>query len=78
MLTHSTRLSSPNGFDASTGFRPVISSKRTTPKENTSDLSVNLPLDAYSGARYLNEKHASDYKKNSLGLVTVLLTRKFP
>jgi len=24
-----------------------------TPKENTSDLSVSLPLDAYSGAKYL-------------------------
>lgn len=34
------------------GF-PVISSKSTTPNEYTSDFSVNLPLDAYSGARYL-------------------------
>jgi hypothetical protein len=25
-----------------------------TPKENTSDLSVSLPLDAYSGAKYLH------------------------
>uniref|UniRef100_A0A452XHT1 Uncharacterized protein n=1 Tax=Aegilops tauschii subsp. strangulata TaxID=200361 RepID=A0A452XHT1_AEGTS len=53
-LAHSTRLSSPNGLDESTGFRPVISSKSTTPKENTSDFSVSLPLDAYSGAMYPN------------------------
>lgn len=32
-LTHATRLSSPNGWDASTGLRPVISSRSTTPKE---------------------------------------------
>jgi hypothetical protein len=31
----------------------VISSKSTTPNENTSDLSVSFPLDAYSGAIYL-------------------------
>lgn len=52
-LTHSTRLSSPDGLALSTGFCPVISSKSTTPKEKTSDFSVNLPLDAYSGAKYL-------------------------
>lgn len=47
--THSTRLSSP--WRAwSTGFRPVMSSSSTTPKENTSDRSVSFPLDAYSGA----------------------------
>ena len=51
--THSTKLSSPRGCDESTGFRPVISSRSTTPNENTSDLSVSFPLDAYSGAIYL-------------------------
>jgi len=55
LYTHSTRLSSPRGWDTSTGFRPVISSKSTTPKEYTSDFSVNLPLEAYSGATYLHE-----------------------
>lgn len=49
--THSTRLSSPWRV-WSTGFRPVMSSSSTTPKENTSDRSVSFPLDAYSGARY--------------------------
>lgn len=58
-FTHSTKLSSPRGWLWSTGFRPVTSSKRTTPNEKTSDLSVNFPLDAYSGARYLNTKHVS-------------------
>jgi len=53
LYTHSTRLSSPKGWDTSTGFLPVISSKSTTPKEYTSDFSVNLPLEAYSGATYL-------------------------
>ena len=48
--THSTKLSSPSGLVSSTGLRPVIISRSTTPKENTSDFSVNLPLDAYSGA----------------------------
>ncbi|KAL0905739.1 hypothetical protein M5K25_024177 [Dendrobium thyrsiflorum] len=51
--THSTRLSSPRGCEESTGFLPVMSSKRTTPKEKTSDFSVSLPVDAYSGAKYL-------------------------
>jgi len=51
--THSTKLSSPKGWLASTGLRPVISSRSTTPNENTSDLSVSFPLDAYSGAKYL-------------------------
>ncbi|CAL9770509.1 unnamed protein product [Musa acuminata subsp. burmannicoides] len=35
------------------GGLPVISSSSSTPKEKTSDLSVNLPVEAYSGARYL-------------------------
>jgi len=30
-----------------------MSSRSTTPKENTSDLSVSFPLCAYSGAMYL-------------------------
>lgn len=34
-----------------------MSSSSTTPKEYTSDLSVNFPLDAYSGAKYLNLNH---------------------
>ncbi len=55
-LTHSTRDSSPGGFLSSTGFLPVISSKSTTPKEKTSDLSVSFPVMAYSGARYLQKK----------------------
>lgn len=28
-----------------------------TPYENTSDFSVSLPLDAYSGAKYLDRSH---------------------
>jgi hypothetical protein len=52
-LTHSTRLSSPRGRVESTGFRPVMSSRSTTPKENTSDFSVSFPVEAYSGAKYL-------------------------
>lgn len=50
MYTHSTKL-----LSALTGFLPVISSRSTTPNENTSDLSVSFPLDAYSGAKYLND-----------------------
>lgn len=51
--TQSTKLSSiaPEG---STGRRPVINSKSMTPYEKTSDFSDNLPLDAYSGAKYLH------------------------
>lgn len=56
--THSTRLSSPKGWDASTGFLPVISSRRTTPNEYTSDLAVSFPVDAYSGAKYLKKQHS--------------------
>lgn len=40
-------------FDGSTGRLPVMSSKSMTPNEKTSDFSVNFPLDAYSGAKYL-------------------------
>ncbi|KAJ0935676.1 putative BTB/POZ domain-containing protein [Helianthus annuus] len=38
------------------GRLPVINSKSTTPKEKTSDLSVSLPVDAYSGASGAGEK----------------------
>lgn len=65
-LTHSTRLSSPTGCDVSTGFRPVISSKRTTPKEYTSELDVNFPLVAYSGARYLQEQCIFFFQKSKV------------
>lgn len=64
-FTHSTRLSSPIGWDVSTGFRPVISSKSTTPNENTSDFSVNLPLYAYSGAIYLNNHPVEEFRYKS-------------
>ncbi|KAK9064709.1 hypothetical protein SSX86_016091 [Deinandra increscens subsp. villosa] len=37
----------------STGLRPVINSKSMTPNEKTSDFSVSLPVDAYSGARLM-------------------------
>lgn len=50
--TQSTKLSSKSP-EGSTGRRPVISSKSITPNEKTSDFSVSLPLDAYSGAKYL-------------------------
>lgn len=55
MLTQSTKLSSmyPEG---STGLLPVMSSKSITPNEKTSDFSVNLPVDAYSGLKYLRYK----------------------
>lgn len=50
--TQSTKVSSMVML-LSTGRFPVISSNNMTPNENTSDFSVNFPLDAYSGARYL-------------------------
>jgi hypothetical protein len=53
IITQSTKLSSIYVWVVSTGRRPVISSRSMTPKENTSDFSVSLPEDAYSGARYL-------------------------
>lgn len=49
--TQSTILSSAKGRDLSMGRRPVINSRRTTPNEKTSDLSVSFPLEAYSGAK---------------------------
>lgn len=51
--TQSTKLSSI-ALEGSTGFFPVMSSKSMTPYEKTSDFSVSLPLDAYSGAKYLH------------------------
>lgn len=54
-LTHSTKLSSI--IVISTGLLPVISSKSMTPNEKTSDFSLSLPLDAYSGAKYLHLHH---------------------
>lgn len=56
-LTQSTMLSSKKGRALSTGRRPVINSKSTTPKENTSDFSVSFPLEAYSGAKYLQSEN---------------------
>jgi len=53
VITQSTKLSSIYVWVVSTGRRPVISSRSMTPKENTSDFSVSLPEDAYSGAKYL-------------------------
>jgi hypothetical protein len=50
-LSHSIRLSLPRGRDESTGFRPVMSSIRTTPKENMYDFSASFH--AYLGAKYL-------------------------
>jgi len=50
----------------STGRFPVMSSKSMTPNEKTSDFSVNFPLDAYSGAKYLFEYTKLDY---SVGLI---------
>lgn len=38
------------------GGRPVMSSRSTIPYEYTSDFSVTLPHDAYSGAKYLKAK----------------------
>lgn len=50
--TQSTKLSSVMILQ-STGLFPVINSKSMTPNEKTSDFSVSFPLDAYSGAKYL-------------------------
>lgn len=50
-LTQSTKLSSMYVSVEATGRFPVINSRSMTPKENTSDLSVSFPLEAYSGAR---------------------------
>jgi hypothetical protein len=42
------------------GSLPVMNSKRRTPKEKTSALSVSLPLDKNSGAMYLRGKRRRD------------------
>jgi hypothetical protein len=49
-LTHRTRLCSYRGLLLSTGFLPVISSSRTTPKLYTSPLIVCSPVIENSGA----------------------------
>lgn len=49
-LTHSTRLLCPEILSMT--LCPVISSKRTTPKEYTSVLVDNFPLSINSGAMY--------------------------
>jgi hypothetical protein len=53
--THITRLSWPFGQPVQSGFLPDTSSRRTTPKANTSILSFTLPCMKYSGAKYLAE-----------------------
>ena len=60
--THSTKLLSPRGCETSTDFCPVTSTNNTTPNENTSDLAVSFPLDAYSGAIYL--KYSNQFQEN--------------
>lgn len=52
VLTHITKLSWPLGLPEPIGFLPDNSSRRTTPKEYTSILSLTLPYMKYSGARY--------------------------
>lgn len=75
--THSTRPTTPRDWDISTGFRPVISSRRTTPNEYTSDFSVNFPLIAYSGAIYLKfEKDKIDAYPVEAQLGTDLISRE--
>jgi len=49
---HATRFCSPAALELSTALRPVISSNKTTPKLYTSDLKVNCPVMAHSGAQY--------------------------
>ena len=53
--TQTTRFSSPFAHSLLMGFRPVTSSNRTTPKENTSVFSLTFPNMKYSGARYLQK-----------------------
>jgi hypothetical protein len=61
----------PTGCDVSTGLLPVTSSNNSTPNEYTSDLSVSFPLDAYSGAKYLN------IETNVQKFQTAILTRNW-
>ncbi|CAA6655994.1 unnamed protein product [Spirodela intermedia] len=51
-LTHMTRLPWPLEWSSLMGFRPVTSSRRTTPNEYTSIFSLTFPYMKYSGARY--------------------------
>lgn len=51
-LTQATRFCSPAGRVLSIALRPVINSRKTTPKLYTSDLTVSCPVMAYSGAQY--------------------------
>lgn len=51
-LTQWTRICSRVGFVVSIARLPVMSSRRTTPKQYMSDIFVSLPLMAYSGAQY--------------------------
>jgi hypothetical protein len=41
-------------WEPSTGFRPEMSSRRKTPKANTSVFSSTMPCVKYSGARHLS------------------------
>lgn len=41
-------------FVSSMDFLPVISSRRTTPKEKTSALLKSIPVSSHSGAKYSN------------------------
>ena len=70
--TQSTKVSSMVPL-LSTGRFPVISSSNMTPYEKTSDFSVNLPLEAYSGARYL---HMFVQKKKQTGHTTMVMFLK--
>jgi hypothetical protein len=64
--THITRLSWPFGQPVQSGFLPDTSSRRTTPKANTSILSFTLPCMKYSGAKYLAEgRYTYIFKKTA-------------
>lgn len=52
-LTQSTKASFIMDSVLLIGGLPLMSSKSMMPCEYTSDFSVNFPLDAYSGAKYL-------------------------
>lgn len=56
-ITHVTRLCCPRGAVWSTGFLPVRSSKRTTPKLYTSLFWVSWPVIAYLQKVYIITKH---------------------
>lgn len=50
-------------WEPSTGFRPEMSSRRKTPKANTSVFSSTMPCVKYSGARHLQCSHQQKRKK---------------